>query len=43
MIKVTSEVKIYDMNGSEPVPPELGHLTISSHWNRDLMVVLQLP
>jgi len=43
MIKVSSKVKIYEVNGSEPVPPELDTMTITSHWNRDALVVLELP
>ena len=43
MISVTSKVKIYEVNGQEPPPPELATLTISSHWNLEAMVVLELP
>lgn len=45
MIKVTSHVKVYEMNG-EPVPIAAKDemiIRINSHWNRREFVILQLP
>lgn len=43
MIKVSSQVRVVEVNGGKPVPPELDHMTASSHWNMDNLVVLELP
>jgi len=39
MIKVTSEVQCYEVNGQECTGPRV---RVDSHWNRDAMVVLDI-
>lgn len=43
MINVSSQVKIYEVNGGESVPPSLETMTVSSHWNIDNFVVIKVP
>ena len=42
MIKVTNEVNVYEVNGSEPKPGERPTVLVRSHWNRSNLVVLEI-
>lgn len=42
MIKNRSEVPIYEVDGKETIVGKGPTLVISSHWNRDSMVVLEI-
>jgi hypothetical protein len=41
MIKVSSEVTIYETNGKENSVP-MPVLSVASHWNRDSLVILEI-
>jgi hypothetical protein len=42
MIKVVNTVSIYEVNGTEHRGLDAPTLTVSSHWNNDRSVVLEL-
>ena len=41
MINTCSQILVRETNGSPAHSPE--HMTVSSHWNLDSLVVLKLP
>lgn len=42
MLKVSNEVTIYETDGKECKECPLPTMRVSSHWNRDSMVVLEV-
>lgn len=41
MIKVSNEVKVYEVDGSEHVGLNEPTITVRSHWNRSSLVVIE--
>lgn len=42
MINVTSEVRVYELDGKDTHPIDYPRLFVRSHWNRDALVVLEI-
>lgn len=43
MIKVDSELKIYEIGGKDESPVGCKKLHIQSHWNRNELVCIEFP